>query len=163
MDIITHQGQPVLCIQRDQADRWAVLSCAILTVKSITVSMCWVVEALRFLHRNTLALCKCVPFFRLPRIDPTHRPSFPWTVGGKDRCVEPSGLRINRRLGLRCRLLLLLALVLGQWLLKNLQDLLVGDLLVRLELGQVPGRGATELGDTVLGDCYKRVSDCVSS
>lgn len=56
------------------------------------------------------------------------------------------------RLSLGCRLLLLLALILGQGLLKNLQDLLIGDFLVRLELGQVPDSGATKLGNTILGD-----------
>lgn len=55
------------------------------------------------------------------------------------------------------RLLLLLALALlsrvsGQGLLQNLENLLVGDLLVRLDLAQVKSRGASQLGDAVLGD-----------
>jgi hypothetical protein len=37
-------------------------------------------------------------------------------------------------------------------LLQNLENLLVGDLLVRLDLAQVKSRGASQLGDAVLGD-----------
>lgn len=46
----------------------------------------------------------------------------------------------------------LLALVLGQGQLKNLEDLLILNLLVRLELAQVNSRRSTKLGDTVLGN-----------
>lgn len=60
--------------------------------------------------------------------------------------------------GLLLLLVLLLALVSCQGLLKNLEDFLVGDLLVRLELAQVQSRGATKLGDTILGDGLKEVS-----
>lgn len=54
--------------------------------------------------------------------------------------------------------LLLLVLVLlvtggaGQGLLKNLEDLLVLELLVGLDLLKVDGAGGGKLGDTVLGD-----------
>ena len=46
------------------------------------------------------------------------------------------GIKSDLRLG--GRLLLLLALILGEGLLKDLENLLVLDLLVGLELGQVP-------------------------
>lgn len=54
--------------------------------------------------------------------------------------------------------LLLLVLVLlvsggtSQGLFKDLQDLLILDLLVALELLQVDGVGSGQLGETVLGD-----------
>lgn len=51
-------------------------------------------------------------------------------------------------------LALLLARVPGQGLLKDLENLLIRDLLVRLELAHVERRGPTELGDAVLGDGY---------
>ena len=54
-------------------------------------------------------------------------------------------------------LLLVLVLVLrllGKRLLKDLKNLLIGDLLVGLELGKIRGRGRTQTGDTVLGDGY---------
>lgn len=61
--------------------------------------------------------------------------------------------------------LLLLALALlvaggaGQGLLKDLQDLLILDLLVGLELLQVNG-GSSKLGETVLGDrCMERLAN----
>lgn len=59
-----------------------------------------------------------------------------------------SDLSLSRRLGR----LLLLALVLGEGLLKDLEDLLVLDLVVGLELGQIPSGRSSQLGDTVLGD-----------
>lgn len=71
------------------------------------------------------------------------------------RHLQPASAESMDGLGLSCRLLLLLALVLRQWLLKNLQDLFVGDLLIRLELGQVPGRRTTKLRNTILGDCCR--------
>lgn len=52
-------------------------------------------------------------------------------------------------------LLLVLVLVLrllGERQLKDLKDLLIGDLLVGLELGKIRSRGSTQTGDTVLGD-----------
>ena len=54
-------------------------------------------------------------------------------------------------------LLLVLVLVLrllGKRLLKDLKNLLIGDLLVGLELGKVRSRRSTQTGDTVLGDGY---------
>lgn len=72
-------------------------------------------------------------------------------------------LRVDKKLclgglSLLSGALLLLVLVLGllgKRLLKNLQNLLVGDLLVGLELGEVRSRRSTETGDTVLGDgCF---------
>lgn len=55
-------------------------------------------------------------------------------------------------------LLLVLALALpgvpGQRLLKDLEDLLVGDLVVRLVLADVQRRGTAQLGDAVLGNGY---------
>lgn len=57
--------------------------------------------------------------------------------------------------------LLLLVLVLlvsggtSQGLFKDLQDLLILDLLVALELLQVDGVGSGQLGETVLGDGYR--------
>jgi hypothetical protein len=59
------------------------------------------------------------------------------------------------------RLLLGLALLLsgisGQRLLEDLENLLVGDLLVRLELAEVKLRGGAQLGDAVLGDGCRAV------
>lgn len=49
-------------------------------------------------------------------------------------------------------LLVLVLRLLGKRLLKDLKDLLVGDLLVGLELGKVRSRRSTQTGDTVLGD-----------
>jgi len=49
-------------------------------------------------------------------------------------------------------LLVLVLRLLGKRLLKDLEDLLVGDLLVGLELAKVRSRRSTETGDTVLGD-----------
>lgn len=49
-------------------------------------------------------------------------------------------------------LALLLASVAGKGLLEDLEDLGVLNLLVRLNLGEVKGGGATKLGETVLGD-----------
>lgn len=57
--------------------------------------------------------------------------------------------------------LLLLALVLlvagraGQGLLQDLQDLLILNLLVGLELGEIGGVGRSKLGDAVLGNGYR--------
>lgn len=46
----------------------------------------------------------------------------------------------------------------GQWALQDLEDLLILDLLVRLELGQIGGGGRCQTGDTVLCDgCPKLV------
>jgi hypothetical protein len=51
-------------------------------------------------------------------------------------------------------LLLVLALdLLGHGLFKKLQDLLVSDLLVRLELAEVRGGRGTQTENTVLGEC----------
>lgn len=66
-------------------------------------------------------------------------------------------VRVVVRVGLLGRLLLLalallLASVAGQGLLENLENLLVGNLLVRLDLAEVQLRGATELGQAVLGE-----------
>lgn len=52
-------------------------------------------------------------------------------------------------------LALLLASVSGKGLLEDLEDLFVGDLLVTLVLADVQRRGATKLGDTVLGDGWE--------
>lgn len=49
-------------------------------------------------------------------------------------------------------LLVLLASVPRQGLLKNLEDLLVRNLLVSLVLANIKGRGRGKLGQTVLGD-----------
>lgn len=49
-------------------------------------------------------------------------------------------------------LLVLLARVASQGLLKDLENLLVFNLLIRLELAQVQGRRSAELSDTILGD-----------
>lgn len=67
------------------------------------------------------------------------------------------------RLGLLGSLLLLalallLARVAGQGLLKNFENLVIGDLLVRLHLADVQRTGATKLGEAVLGDGYTDVS-----
>lgn len=57
--------------------------------------------------------------------------------------------------------LLLVALALlvtsraGQGLLEDLEDLLILDLLVGLELGEIDLAGGRKLGDTVLGDGYQ--------
>lgn len=56
---------------------------------------------------------------------------------------------------LRLALALLLACVSGKGLLEDLEDLLIGDLLVALVLADVQGRGTTKLGNTVLGDCWE--------
>ena len=48
--------------------------------------------------------------------------------------------------------LLLGLLWLGDWLLKNLKDLLVSDLLVGLVLRGIEGWSSGELGNAVLGD-----------
>lgn len=59
--------------------------------------------------------------------------------------------------GLLLGLALLLARVSGDGLLQDLENLLVLDLLVRLVLLQVQGRGSTQLGNAVLGDgCFSR-------
>lgn len=87
-----------------------------------------------------------------------HVPSLPFIL-----CTQPTGattglrssLAIHLFLGgglLLLRLALLLAGVAGQRLLQDLEDLLVGDLLVRLELLEVKRGSAAELGDTVLGN-----------
>jgi hypothetical protein len=66
----------------------------------------------------------------------------------EDLCL--SGLSLG--LGSGLLLLVLVLRLLGNGLLKNLKNLLVGDLLVGLELGKVRSRGSTQTGDTVLGD-----------
>jgi len=48
--------------------------------------------------------------------------------------------------------LLLGLLWLGDWLLEDLEDLLVDDLLLGLVLGDIMSWGSSELGDAVLGD-----------
>jgi hypothetical protein len=57
-------------------------------------------------------------------------------------------------LGGRLLLLVLVLRLLGKRLLKDLKNLLVGDLLVGLELGKVRSGRSTQTGDTVLGDGY---------
>ena len=57
-------------------------------------------------------------------------------------------------LGSGLLLLVLVLRLLGKRLLKDLKNLLIGDLLVGLELGKIRGRGRTQTGDTVLGDGY---------
>lgn len=69
---------------------------------------------------------------------------------GRNLCL--GGLSL---LGAGLLLLVLVLRVLSKRLLKNLQDLLVGDLLVGLELGKVRSGGCTQAADTVLGDgCF---------
>lgn len=65
-------------------------------------------------------------------------------------------LRLLLALGLLLLVLVLLARVAGQGLLKNLEDLLIHNLLVRLHLGEVQSRGSTNLGEAVLGDGYNQ-------
>lgn len=65
--------------------------------------------------------------------------------------------------GLLSRLLLVVLVGLvaggsGQWALQDLEDLLILDLLVRLELGQIGGGGRSQTGDTVLGDGCAKIS-----
>lgn len=60
--------------------------------------------------------------------------------------------------GLLLLLLVLVAGVPGQRLLQNLKNLLVLDLLVRLDLAQVKSRRGAQLGDAVLGDGWDEVS-----
>lgn len=82
----------------------------------------------------------------------------------RSKALSSTILRIGKKLclgglSLLGGALLLLVLVLGllsKRLLKNLQNLLVGDLLVGLELGKVRSRRSTQTGDTVLGDgCFE--------
>lgn len=78
----------------------------------------------------------------------------------RSKALSSTILRVDKKLclgglSLLGGALLLLVLVLGllsKRLLKNLQDLLVGDLLVGLELGKVRSRRSTQTGDTVLSD-----------
>jgi hypothetical protein len=65
----------------------------------------------------------------------------------KNLCLGGLGL-----LGGSLLLLVLVLRLLGKRLLKNLEDLLVSDLLVGLEFGKIRSRRSTETGDTVLGD-----------
>ena len=65
----------------------------------------------------------------------------------KSLCLGGLGL-----LGGGLLLLVLVLRLLGKRLLKDLKNLLVGDLLVGLELGKVRSRRSTQTGDTVLGD-----------
>lgn len=58
-------------------------------------------------------------------------------------------------LGLLLVLVLLVTGGTGQGLLKDLEDLLILDLLVALVLLEVDSAGSGELGDTVLGDGYR--------
>jgi hypothetical protein len=69
----------------------------------------------------------------------------------KNLCLGSLGL-----LGGGLLLLVLVLRLLGKRLLKDLENLLVGDLLVGLELGKIRSRGSTETGDTVLGDGCSR-------
>ena len=67
--------------------------------------------------------------------------------------------------GLLRRLLLvvLVGLVAGgssQWALQDLEDLLILDLLVRFEFGQIGGGGRCQTGDTVLGDSCRLLVFC---
>lgn len=71
-------------------------------------------------------------------------PTMPSIPGERQKCQE--------NLRLRGRLLLLLALVLREGELEDLQNFLIRDLLVGLELGQVPGGWPSKLRDPVLGD-----------
>lgn len=72
--------------------------------------------------------------------------------------LQAHSLVIALLAGLLGRLLLLLVLALAsvsrQRLLQNFENLLVFNLLVRLELAQVQGRRSTKLGDAVLGDGF---------
>lgn len=72
--------------------------------------------------------------------------------------LQAHSLVIALLAGLLGRLLLLLVLALAsvsrQRLLQNFENLLVLNLLVRLELAQVQGRRSTKLGDAVLGDGF---------
>jgi len=56
-------------------------------------------------------------------------------------------------------LLVVLALLVagraGQRLLEDLENLLILDLLVGLELGEIDSAGGSKLGDPVLGDGYR--------
>lgn len=54
--------------------------------------------------------------------------------------------------GLLLLVLVLVAGVSGQGALEDLENLLILDLLVGLELGQIRGGGGRQFGDTVLGD-----------
>lgn len=83
---------------------------------------------------------------------------------GKSNHTGVNGLFLTLgTVGLLSRLLLVVLVGLvaggsGQWALQDLEDLLILDLLVRLELGQVGGGGRSQTGDTVLGDgCRKLV------
>lgn len=66
--------------------------------------------------------------------------------------THAEGQKLEGNLRLGGRLLLLLALVLGKGKLEDFQDFLIRDLVVGLELGQIPGRGTSEPRDAVLGD-----------
>lgn len=86
-----------------------------------------------------------------------HVPSLPFICTQATSAITGlrSSLTIRLFLGgglLLLRLALLLAGVARQRLLQDLEDLLVGDLLVRLELLEVKRGSAAELGDTVLGN-----------
>jgi hypothetical protein len=58
-------------------------------------------------------------------------------------------------LGLLLALVLLVASRAGKGLLKDLEDLLILELLVRLDLLEIHRLGSSELGETVLGDGCK--------
>lgn len=83
-----------------------------------------------------------------------------WLLQLRSKALSSTILRIDKNLclgglSLLSSALLLLVLVLGllsKRLLKDLENLLVGDLLVGLELGKVRSRRSTQTGDTVLGD-----------
>lgn len=55
-------------------------------------------------------------------------------------------------LGLLLALVLLVTSRAGKGLLENLEDLLILELLVRLDLLDIDGLGSSELGETVLGN-----------
>lgn len=59
-------------------------------------------------------------------------------------------------LGLLLALVLLVTSRAGKGLLEDLENLLIFDLLVGLDLLEINGLGSGKLGETVLGDGYKK-------
>ena len=74
------------------------------------------------------------------------------------RVVRVALLGLLGGLLLRLLLLVLLACVAAERLLKDLQNLLIGDLLVSLVLAHIKLWRRAKLGDAVLGDGYSDVS-----
>lgn len=72
-------------------------------------------------------------------------------------------IRVSLLGGLLLVLVLLVAGRASQRLLEDLQNLLIFDLLVRLELLRAGSGGVGELGDTVLGDGYEKSEDAHSN